>query len=222
MTRLMENPYRIVIAEDHTILRTGLKFLLNSSGKFEIVGEAEDGRDAIRCVESYKPDLVLLDLAMPRMSGIAVIKEVKRRFPKTKILILTMHKTDEYVFEAFQSGTDGYCLKDSTLSELLVAMKSVLSGDCYLSPGISKTVLRGYLAGRKPLKSSLPWDTLTKRERQVLKLIGEGYTSREIAGYFHISVKTAQKHRFNLMKKLDLHCVSALTNYAIERGLVTK
>jgi DNA-binding NarL/FixJ family response regulator len=216
----MERPYRIVIAEDHTILRNGLISLLGSDDSFVVVGEAQDGRETIRCVENHHPDLVLLDLAMPRMNGIVVIKEVKKRFPKTKILVLTMHKTEEYVFEALRSGADGYCLKDSTLSELSMAMNSVLSGDCYLSPGISKTVLRGYLAGRKSLKSSVPWDTLTKRERQVLKLIGEGHTSKEIAHYLHISLKTAQKHRYNLMRKLDLHSVSALTSYAIERGLV--
>jgi DNA-binding NarL/FixJ family response regulator len=217
----MAEKKKIVIAEDHTILREGLRSLL-SNDEFEVVGEAEDGLRAIRCVEKYSPDLVLLDLGMPRMSGISAIKEIKSRFPETRILALTIHESDEYILEAFQSGADGYCLKDASRNELMIALRSVLSGKPYLSPGISDKVLVGYLEGRRALKTTTSWDTITQREREVLKLIGEGYQNKEIADFLSISAKTVEKHRSNIMKKLDLHNVSALTAYAIEKGLIDK
>ncbi|NIO04048.1 MAG: response regulator [Proteobacteria bacterium] len=214
--------WRIFIAEDHTILREGLRALLSSNPDFDVVGEAEDGLVTIRRVERIRPDVVLLDLAMPRMNGMAAILDIKRISPETRILILTVHKTEEYVLEAFRSGADGYCLKDATHDELLMALKSVLSGKPYLSPGISEKVLEGYLEARKTLKPVSAWDTLTQRERGVLKLIGEGYRNKEIANYLCLSVKTVEKHRANIMKKLDLHNVSDLTALAIEKGLVTR
>ena len=213
---------KIVVAEDHRILREGLKALLAASNKVEIVGEAEDGLEAIRCVERLKPHLILLDLAMPRMNGISAIKEIKSRFPETKILALTIHETEDYILEAFKSGADGYCLKDAGHVELLAAIESVLAGKPYLSPGVSQKVLQGYLEGRRTLKTQSSWDTITQREKDVLKLVGEGYKNKEIADYLCISVKTVEKHRSNLMKKLDIHTVSALTSYAIQKGLVTK
>jgi DNA-binding NarL/FixJ family response regulator len=213
---------KIVIAEDHTILREGLRALLSANDDFDIVGEAEDGITAIRCVEQYHPDLIILDLSMPKMTGISAIKEIKSRFSETKILALTIHKSEEYILEAFKSGANGYCLKGSTHKELVTAIKNVLSGKIYLSPEISETVLQGYLEGKKTLKSASTWDSTTQRERDVLKLIGEGYKNKEIADYLCISVKTVEKHRSNLMKKLGLHNASALTAYAIDKGLVIK
>jgi len=213
---------RIVLAEDHRILREGLKSLLSTSEDLQIVGEAEDGLQAIRRVEECRPDLILLDLSMPRMDGISAIREIKGRFPETKILALTIHETDDYILDAFRSGADGYCLKDASHSELLMAIHSVLSGKAYFSPGISDKVLEGYIEGRKTLKSSSTWDTITEREREVLKLIGEGYKNREISDFLCISEKTVEKHRSNIMQKLDLHTASALTAYAIQKGLVTK
>lgn len=218
----MEEKTNIVIAEDHTILREGLRSLLSLSDNFEVVGEAEDGLGAVRSVVSCKPHLVLLDLSMPKMEGIAVIREIKRQCPQTKILALTVHKSEDYILEAFRSGVDGYCVKDATHDELLLAIKSVLSGKPYVHPGIAGKVLEGYIEGRKTLKSESSWEMLTQREREVLKLIGEGYKNKEIADYLCISVKTVEKHRANLMNKLDIHNASALTAYAIEKGLVTK
>lgn len=211
---------RVVIAEDHTILREGLSFLL-ASDNYQIVAEASDGLAAIKAVEKHQPDLILLDLAMPRMDGISAIKEIKNRHPATKILALTIQDSDEYILEAFQSGADGYCLKDSSHEELLIAIKNVLSGKHYLSPGISDKVLEGYLEGRRTLKTVSAWDTVTQREREVLKMIGEGYQNKDIAAFLSISAKTVEKHRSNIMKKLDLHNASALTAYAIEKGLVS-
>jgi DNA-binding NarL/FixJ family response regulator len=218
----MGQKVRIVIAEDHTILREGLKSLLSSNPDFEIIGEAEDGREAIRCVEKFKPDLILMDLSMPRINGLDAIKEIKKRFSETKILVLTVHKTEEYILASLKSGADGYILKDSTHAELVLAVKNVLSGKHYISPGISEKVIEGYLEGKKTLKRKSSWETLTQREREILKLIAEGYKNKEIGDYLCISPKTVEKHRANLMEKLDLHNVQALTTFAIEKGLVSR
>jgi DNA-binding NarL/FixJ family response regulator len=218
----MEKKFRIVIAEDHNILREGLKSLVRSNDAFEVVAEAGDGIEAIRAVEKHRPDLLLLDLSMPRMSGISVIKDIKARFPETKILALTIHDTEEYILESFHAGLDGYCLKDANSSELLMAINRVLEGKTYLSPGISEKVLVGFLEEKKKFKTITSWDSITQREREVLKLVGEGYKNKEIADYLCISVKTVEKHRSNIMRKLDVHTSPGLTAIAIEKGLVTK
>jgi len=211
---------RIVIAEDQTLVRQGLKSLLVKDDQFSVVGEAEDGREAIRAVAKYKPDLLLLDLAMPRMSGISAIREIKQLYPDTRIIALTYHTSDEYILAAFQSGADGYCLKNDSHGELLSAIEKVLSGKKYFSPDICDKVLTGYLERGQTLKQDTAWETLTPREIEVLKLVGEGHTSQEIAEFLSISPKTVDKHRSNIMNKLDLHNASALTAYAIEKGLV--
>ena len=218
----MNQKVRIVIAEDHTILREGLRSLLSSEPNFEIVGEAEDGREAIKCVEKFRPDLILTDLSMPRMNGMEAIKEIKRQSPKTKVLVLTVHKAEEYILATFRAGANGYLLKDSTHAELVMAVKKVLSGKQYISPETSEKVIEGYLEGKKTLKSQTSWETLTQREREILKLIAEGYKNKEIAEDLCISVKTVEKHRANLMEKLDLHSIQALTAFAIEKGLVSR
>ncbi len=218
----MEDKKRIFIAEDQTIVRDGLRALLSSNPNFEVVGEAEDGRELIRNIEEYNPDLILMDLSMPRMNGMEAIKEVKKLLPDTKILVLTIHKTEEYILPVLKAGADGYVLKNDTQSELMTAIKSVLEGKSYLSPGVSQKVIEGYVEGSKTVKTKSSWDTLTQREREILKLIAEGYKNREIADDLCISIKTVVKHRANLMEKLDLHNVSALTTFAIEKGLVTR
>ena len=218
----MPEKKRIVIAEDHTILREGLRMLLSSNPDFEVVGEAQDGLEAIRQVESLKPDLILMDLSMPRMNGVGAIQEIKKLNPTTKILVLTVHKTEEHILTALKTGAEGYILKDATHGELMLAMNNIFSGKSYLSPGISEKVIEGYLEGRKSVKSSTSWDTLTQREREILKMIAEGYRNKDIADYLCISAKTVEKHRANLMKKLDLHSASSLTSFAMEKGLITK
>jgi DNA-binding NarL/FixJ family response regulator len=211
----------IVIAEDYTILREGLRALISSDPGFEVVAEAGDGHEAIQLVEKLKPNLVLTDLSMPRMNGMEAIREIRRQAPETKIVVLTVHKTEEYILATFKAGADGYVLKDATHDEL-TALNHVLMGKRYISPGISEKVIEGYLDGRKTIKSQTSWETLTHREREILKLIAEGYRNKQIAEYLCISVKTIEKHRANLMKKLDLHNVSALTALAIEKGLVSR
>jgi two-component system response regulator NreC len=218
----MKTKKRIVIAEDHTILREGLRALLSSVPDLQIIGEAENGRDAIQCVETMEPDLILMDLSMPKMSGMDAIREIKRRSPGIKVLVLTVHKTDEYILASLEAGADGYVLKDATKTELMSAITTVLKGKRYLSPEVSGKVIDGYLAGKKSIKVRSVWDVITSREREILKLVAEGYKNKEIADYLCISAKTVDKHRTNLMKKLDLHSVSALTALAIEKGLVAK
>jgi DNA-binding NarL/FixJ family response regulator len=218
----MDKKVRIVLAEDHTILREGLRALLSADPKFEIVGEAADGRQAVRAVEKLGPDLVMMDLSMPRMTGMDAIREIKRRYPETKIMVLTVHKTEEYLRTTLQAGANAYVLKDATRDELLMAIENVLRGKTYLSPGVSEKVIEGYLEGKE---SRLPGSTLgllSPREREVLKLIAEGYKNKEIGADLCISLKTVEKHRANLMKKLDLHNAAALTAYAIEQGLVER
>jgi DNA-binding NarL/FixJ family response regulator len=218
----MGHKSQILIVEDYTILREGLRALVSANPALEVVGEAADGLSAIRWVEKTKPDLVLMDLSMPKMNGMDAIREIKKLSPETKILVLTVHKTEEYILATFQVGANGYVLKDATHAELSMAIKDVLSGKHYISPGISDKVLEGYLEGRKVLKTQTSWETLTHREREILKLIAEGYKNKEIADYLCISPKTVEKHRANLMEKLDLHNVQALTTFAIERGLVSR
>jgi len=216
-----EPKHRLVIAEDHTILREGLKALLSARPDLEVVGEATDGREAVRAVQELNPDLILLDLSMPRSNGLEALKEIKRVSPHTKVLVLTVHKTEDYVFTALQAGADGYVLKDSSASELTLAVRSVMNGERYLGPAIAGTVVSGYLGSRDGKPIRLSFDDLSTRERKVLKLIAEGYRTKDIAEYPCISPKTVEKHRANLMDRLNLHSVSALTTYAIEKGLVT-
>jgi DNA-binding NarL/FixJ family response regulator len=195
---------------------------LSADPDFEIIGEAGDGREAVRCVEKLGPDLLLMDLSMPRMSGMDAISEIKRRYSETKIIALTVHKTEEYLLSTLQAGVDGYVLKDATHDELVMAIHNVMAGKRYLSPGISEKVIEGYLDGKEDSLAASSWQKLSQREREVLKLIAEGYKNKEIAEDLCISLKTVEKHRANLMKKLDLHNAAALTVYAVEKGLVSR
>jgi DNA-binding NarL/FixJ family response regulator len=217
----MEPKKQLFIVEDHRLFREGLKAMLSPSQEYEIIGEAEDGLEAIRLIKKKKPDLVLLDLSMPRMNGLSVLREIKGAMPEVKILVLSIHESDQYVLQAFEAKADGYAIKDSSREELRVAIRSVLEGKKYISPGVADNVLEGYLEGRKTLKTKSALDTVTEREKEILKLLGEGYQNKEIAGLVHISVKTVEKHRANIMAKLDLHNAAALTAFAFEHGLIT-
>jgi DNA-binding NarL/FixJ family response regulator len=218
----MKKPFTIVLAEDHTILREGLKSLLSSQPDLKIVGEAGDGIEAIRCVRDHSPDMILLDLSMPRMTGLDAIEEIKRVNTDTKIIVLTVHSTEEYILATLQAGADGYVLKDAHSTELMTAIRHVLAGRRYLSPSISGTIIDGLLQGKKAAGIRSAWETLTQREREILKLIAEGNKNKEIADLLCISLKTVEKHRANLMEKLDLHNVAALTALAAEKGLINK
>jgi DNA-binding NarL/FixJ family response regulator len=218
----MTRPYRLMLVEDHTILREGIRSLLSTHPQFFVAGEAGDGREAFRMAEKLKPDLVLIDLTLPRMNGLDAIREIRRLCPKTKILVLTVHKAEEYVFESLKSGADGYMLKDAGATELLLAIENILDGKNYISPGISQNIVEGYLRSKGGANSGpAPHTLLTRREKQIVKLIAEGYKTKDIAGFFHISQKTVDTHRSNLMKKLDLHNAAEVAAYAVENNLTS-
>jgi DNA-binding NarL/FixJ family response regulator len=218
----MSIKYTIVIAEDHAMLRAGIRALLAVDGDIEVVGEADNGKDAVRLACSLTPTLVLMDLNMPGSNGLEAIAEIKRRAPEVKILVITMHKVDEYIQEALRNGASGYILKESGHDELRTAIRTVLGGKVYLSPEISERVVNAFLAGgNRPAAPVTAWDTLTTREREILKLVAEGHGNKRIADYLCLSVKTVEKHRSSLMHKLGLHNAAMLTAYAIEKGVVT-
>ena len=216
--------HTILVADDHSILRDGLCALLSNTPDLEIIGEAENGQDAIDKVRQLEPQLVLLDLSMPIINGTEAIAAIKQRSPETKVIALTVHKSEEYVRATLNAGADGYVLKDDSSKELLTSIRNVLNGKVHLSPGICDKVINGFLdrTANTNTRSVRSWDQLTQREREVLKLIAEGNKNRGIAECLSVSVKTVEKHRSNLMKKLDLHGVSALTIYAIDNGLISR
>lgn len=219
----MAKKHRVLIAEDHAILREGLRSLLSSDPNIEIIGEAEDGREAIQCVQHLDPDIVLMDLSMPRLHGVEAVKEIRRMVPDIKIIVLTVHENEEYISATLEAGVNAYIVKkDATGADLVTAIQTVLKGKLYLSPAISEKVVDGYLHGKRSLKPTSVWDTLTSREREILKLVAEGYKSKEIADCLCISVKTTENHRANIMRKMGLHNVAALTAFAIEKGLVSR
>lgn len=215
-----DEKWRVLIAEDETLVREGLKAMLSSDPSFEVVAEAADGMEAIRSVEETKPDLVLLDLNMPKMSGIAALRNIRKQSESVKILALTIHEGEEYVLDVFRLGGNGYCLKEASREELFLAIRSVLAGKPYASPEILDNVLAVYMGGRPEAREG-PMNHLSVREQEILKLIGEGYSVKEISEYLFISRRTVEKHRYNIMKKLNLHRTSALVCFAMENGLVT-
>ncbi len=210
---------RIVIAEDHTILRDGLRAIFAEYPEFEIIGEAVDGLEAIRLCTNLNPDLLLLDFTMPKMNGDEAIADIKKQSPRTKILMLTVHSSVEHVATAIQAGADGYALKDAKQAELLRAVRTVLTGKQYLPDGVAGQYKawsnQASMTDERKMAS-----ILTKREKEVLKMVAEGYTNKEIASFLYISPKTVDNHRTNIMGKLDLHTPQALTFYAIHIGLV--
>ena len=216
----MKSPARILIADDHTLLRAGIHALLDTDPTFQVVGEVDNGKDALYSAGQLKPDLILSDLSMPKTNGTEAIQRIKSRYPEIKILVLTVHKTEEYVHAALKAGANGYLLKDDTSEELISAINNILAGKIHLSSSICGNVVLGYLAvpGSQNITSST--NLLTTREREVMKLIAEGQRNKDIADYLSISLKTVEKHRSNMMKKLDLHSTSSITSYAIKNGLV--
>jgi DNA-binding NarL/FixJ family response regulator len=212
--------YKVIIAEDHAILRDGLHSLLSSEPDFEVVDEVENGIQAVRSVSKKQPDLVIMDLSMPKMNGIEAIQEIRRTDSNVKILILTVYNTDEHVLAALKAGANGYLLKEAKHSEFMTAIRHVLDGKYYLSPSVSEIIIGGYLDSQSQSKGSTTWETLTKREREIIKLIAEGHKNREVADTLCLSVKTVEKHRANLMRKLNLHNAVELTVFAVKKGLV--
>ena len=218
----MAEKKRILIVEDRTIVREGLRLLVTSDERYSIAGEAEDGHAAIKVARELQPDLILMDLSMPRMNGMDAIREIKKDCPAIKILVLTVHDTDEFIIASLEAGADGYILKDANKSELMMAIKSLLEGKPFLSPGISEKIISGYLSKQRPQKPKTSLQGLTHREREILKLIAEGYKNKSIAELLCISANTVEKHRENILYKLGMHNASGLTAFAIENGLIMK
>ncbi len=211
---------RIIIAEDHTILRDGLRAIFAEYPEFEVIGEANDGLEAIRLCGQLTPELLLLDFSMPKMNGVEAIADIKKQSPRTKILMLTVHNSVEHVATAIKAGADGYALKNAKQAELVRAVRTVLQGKKYIPEAVAEQYEAwGEAAGGMTEERQMA-SILTKREKDVLKLVAEGYTNKEIASFLYISPKTVDNHRTNIMSKLDLHNPQALTFYAIHIGLV--
>ncbi|HEV7165200.1 MAG: response regulator [Gammaproteobacteria bacterium] len=207
---------KILIADDHTLVRAGLTSLIARLPDIQVVGEAADGREALRMVRDLTPDIVLMDISMPGLNGLEAAERIHGIHPKTKIIILSMHANEEYVAQALKAGASGYLLKDAATSELEMALKSVSMGQFYLSPAISRQVVDNFLHG-----GPTGVDVLTPRQREILQLIAEGKSTRDIAETLHLSVKTVETHRAQLMERLDIHDVAGLIRYALRKGLIT-
>lgn len=210
---------KIILADDHTLVRAGIRSLIQQFQGMKVVGEAGDGNEALRLVKELKPDILLTDIAMPGMNGLDTVARLKRDFPGTHVVILSMHVSEEYVLQALKSGADGYLLKDSATTELEQAVKAVSRGEKFLSPSVSQHVIEDYK--RRVGGETNPLDQLSSRQREILKMIAEGKNTKEIAQILELSAKTVETHRAQLMDKLDIHDIPGLVRYAIKTKLVT-
>jgi two-component system response regulator NreC len=210
---------RVLIADDHRLVRAGIRSLLEGHADIEVVGEASSGWEAIKLATQLEPDVVLMDIAMGDLSGLEATREIRERVPQVNVLALTMHDREEYFFAMLEAGALGYVLKESEPDELLAAIRAVHRGEAFLSPYVTKAVLEDYLAQRTDRTQSR-YDSLTLREKEVLRLAAEGKTTREIAEMLHLSVKTIEKHRASMMRKLELNNLTELIKYAIRQGLI--
>ncbi|PYT56328.1 MAG: DNA-binding response regulator [Acidobacteria bacterium] len=207
-------PTRLLLADDHSLVRQGLKALLERQG-FQVASEASDGQEAVRLAAKVQPEVAILDISMPVLNGLDAARELLKSSPKTKVVLLTQHDEDHYVTEALRAGAKGYVLKSQAADDLVHAIREVCSGAVYLSPSISRAVVDAYLS-----RTYVSTDPLSARERQVLQLVGEGKSTKDVAAQLGISVKTAESHRARLMRKLDIHETASLVRYAIRRGLI--
>jgi len=219
------NPIRVMIADDHTLVRAGMRALLAQVPEVEVIAEASDGREALQLIATHRPDVVLMDITMPGLNGLEATVRVVREFPQVRVIILSMHAVEEYVLQALHAGASGYLLKHAAPVELALAVKAVMRGETYLSPPISKVVIAQYLQRTRGERNrsraaSAPYKQLTSRQREILQLIAEGHTTKDIAQRLNLSVSTVETHRTELMQRLDIHDVAGLVRYAIRTGLV--
>jgi len=219
------SPIRILLADDHALVRAGIRSLLQNIGEVEVVAEADDGREALKLVASLQPDIVLMDIAMPNLNGLEAAARVAKEFPNVRVIILSMYANEEYVLQSLRAGAAGYLLKGARAAELELAVASVARGGTYLSPAASKHVIVDYVqrAGGDAVPNQderNPAERLTSRQREILQLIAEGHSTKEIAHTLNISVKTAESHRTQLMERLGIHDIAGLVRYAIRAGLI--
>jgi DNA-binding NarL/FixJ family response regulator len=209
---------KILLVEDHIVVRQGIKALLSDEPDIEIVGEADNGREALSLVSKLQPDVVLMDISMPGLNGIEATRQIRQRHAAVKVVILSMHANEEYVFQVLRAGASGYVLKQSDSSEVLTAIRAALAGGSFLSPPISRTVIDDYVHRAEVRGREDDMDLLTSREREVLQLLAEGASNREIAEQLSISIKTVETHRSNMMNKLEVKNKTELVKYALRKG----
>ncbi|MBI5293367.1 MAG: response regulator transcription factor [Chloroflexi bacterium] len=215
----MTKPIRVLIADDHTIVRAGVRLLLEAEPDMEVIGEALTGDEAVAAAESLKPNVILMDISMPGLNGMEATGKIKTRFPEIQVLVLTMHRSDEYFFEVLKAGASGYVLKGAETNELIGAIRAVARGEVFLYPTMAKQLLQDYLSRVKGLES-LALPALTPREKEILHLLADGYSNKEIAERLVVSPSTVHSHHSNLMKKLNLNSRHELIQFARQRGLL--
>ncbi len=216
----MRSKIRVVLADDHRMMREGIRALLEREDDIEVVGEAADGREAVRLTTQLCPDVVVMDVSMPLLNGIEATRQIRRDCPGARVLTLTVHETKDYVAQLLAAGASGYIIKRAGGDELVSAIRAVQRGEAFLHPSIAKLVIEDYVRRLKAGEGLSAQEVLTDREREILQLIAEGYTNREIADSLHLSIKTVQNHRSNIMHKLDLHDRGELIKYAIQQGII--
>lgn len=221
----MNSPIRVLLAEDHTLVRAGIRSLLAGFSDVQVVAEASNGREALRLIKAHHPDLVLIDISMPEMNGLETLARAVKQFPKARFIVLSMHVSEEYVLRALQAGAQGYVLKDATVDELELAIRSVARGEIYFGSVLSRQAILSYLqrmGGDQPRgkEERARFDRLTSRQREILQLIAEGNTTQQIANKLAISVKTVEAHRAQLMSRLGIHDIPGLVRYALRNGLI--
>jgi len=210
---------KVLVADDHTILRQGIKALLDNQEGIEVIGEAKDGREALAIIEETLPDVILMDIAMPGLNGLEATRRIKKKFPRMKVLVLTMYTNEEYIFQILNAGANGYLVKETAFQDLISAIKAVYKNEAFMSPSISKKVINSYIKKAQDDEEKT-CEILTTREREILQLIAEGHSSKKIAELLFISPKTVETHRTHIMDKLNIHNRTGLIKYAIRKGMV--
>ena len=210
---------KVLVADDHTILRQGIKALLDNQEGIEVIGEAKDGREALEIIEETLPDVILMDIAMPGLNGLEATRRIKKKFPRMKVLVLTMYTNEEYIFQILNAGANGYLVKETAFQDLISAIKAVYKNEAFMSPSISKKVINSYIKKAQDDEEKTR-EILTTREREILQLIAEGNSSKKIAELLFISPKTVETHRTHIMDKLNIHNRTGLIKYAIRKGMV--
>lgn len=216
----MNSPVRIVLADDHTVMRNGLRLLLERQPHLRVVGEAADGRQAVALSESANPDVVIMDIGMPNLNGIEAARQIVNRSPRTAIAILSMHSDESYVIRALKAGARAYLLKDSAEADLLAAVRALTEGKSFFSPAISKILVEDYMRQLESRGAEDTYELLTNREREILQLLAEGRTNKEVANMLNLSLYTVETHRTHILQKLNLHSVPELILYAVRKGII--
>lgn len=214
-------PMRILLADDHTIVRQGLRKILEESRDWQVVGEAGNGRDAVRLALELQPDVAILDIGMPLLNGIEAARQIARRLPDTRILILSMHSDEAYIIQALEAGAKGYLLKDTADADLLGAVAAVMRGKSFFSPAVARVMLDDYVRRLRDRGIVDRYDTLSEREREIFQLIAEGKTNKEIAEILGVSPSTIETHRGHIMEKLDVHSAVGMVLYAVRKGIIS-